>query len=416
MRIALLFLAPVLAAAAASPQTGLAQTTPAIRNPAEQSAYAAAAGAPDAAHQAAQLEAFLASYPSSAAKLDALELIMADDQRLNDPASAERTARRILQIAPDDVRALGVVVFIEHARAATLSGDARAPLANAAAADAGRGMKALDAWPGPAGMSADGVSLVKAKLQCVFFGALGFERLVKNDDGVAKYYFLKAVEANASDVQTDFDLAVVDLRSNPMDHQGFWWGARAYALAKEAGAAQSQAAIEGLVKTAYRGYHGGDDGWDDLVALAETGNAPPDGFEVRAAPSAAELAVQAVQDTDPASLTVTDWEFILAQRDISPANREAANKVWAAIMAEQDGGASRLKLPVMVLSASRSGLEAAITEDNQKAGRADLHIVLAAPLANPPARGSMVKVIGLISAYSPQPFVFTMQNAEIVTP
>ena len=417
MRATPLILATAFALGAIWPRTGEAQPAPSgappISDPAESAAYAAAMNTPDAAGQAAALDAFLRRYPSSVVKLDALEQAMADGQRLNDPASAEQAARRILQMAPDDVRALGVVVFLERSRASALKDAARAAQASAAAADAGRGLKALPDWPGPPGASPEAAPAVKGKLAAIFYSALGLERSSKGDDTLARYYYLKAAQADPTDVQTDFELAMVDFRAKPVDPEGFWWAAKAYTLARDAGAAQTQAVVESTAKPIYAAYHGGEDGWDDIVALATTESAPPEGFSVKAAPSPAEIAVQAVRDNDPSSLTVTDWEFILAYRDASPANHDAADKVWAAIMAAQDGGSSKLKLPVKILSVSRGGLEAAITDDNQKAGRADLHVILAEPLANPPAPGAIVKVVGLISAYSPQPFAFTMQNAEV---
>ncbi len=85
----------------------------------------------------------------------------------------------------------------------------------------------------------------------------------------------------------------------------------------------------------------------------------------------------------------------------------------ASITAGSDGAPARLKLPVKIISASRGTLEAAITDDNQKAGRTDLHVILAEPLARPPAPGTMVTVIGAPASYTPQPFAFTLKDAQI---
>ena len=402
-----------LAGGAEPAQSPIATAGKTISDPAESTAYAAASGTVDPGRRAAALEAFAGRYPASVSRLNALQEAMADYQRLNDAAGAERIARRILQSAPDDVRALAIIVVLQRARATSLSDADRAALATTAAADAGRGLKALPAWPGPEGMAPEAAAVVHSKLESIFYGALGFERLANADYAVAKYYYLKAVRANPADVQTDYDLAICDLKGAPLDPEGFWWAAKAYNLAGEAYAVASQAAIAVLPKQIYVAYHGGEDGWDDLLTQAATQSAPPDGFTVTAAASPAELAVKAVQDGDLASLTVPDWEFILAQRDASPANRDAADKVWAAIMAAQDGGASRLKLPVQVISANRAVIEAAITDDNRKAGRADLRVFLDAPLAQAPAPGTKFSIIGVISAYAPQPFAFTMHKARI---
>jgi hypothetical protein len=58
-----------------------------------------------------------------------------------------------------------------------------------------------------------------------------------------------------------------------------------------------------------------------------------------------EIAVQAVQENDPAGLSFSDYEFILSYRDASPANKVAGDHVWKAIQEKQKNGAAKLKLP-----------------------------------------------------------------------
>ena len=398
------------------PLAGLAQPAAggkSIRDPTEAAAWAKAMTDPEAAAQAAALEAFALRYPSSVVRVEALAQAMADYQVLNDTAKAEDIARRILQIVPGDVRALAVVVYLERTRAEDLQGAAQVQMAGRAAAEAGRGLKSLTGWAGPEGLPAAQVETIRAKLAGVFYGALGFERLVSADYPVARYYYLKAVQADVEDVRNDYELALVDLHATPLDQDGFWWAAKAYALAGAAHASASQAAIAPLAKQSYSNFHGGEDGWDELLAQAQSQNAPPQGFAIKRGATPAELAVQAVKDNDVSALTVPDWEFILALREASDANRVAADRVWAGIMAEQDGGKSKLKLPVKVLSSSRTAFEGAITPENQQAGHADLHVIFTAPVDTAPAPGSTVQVTGLITTYAARPFAFTMRQAEV---
>jgi hypothetical protein len=56
---------------------------------------------------------------------------------------------------------------------------------------------------------------------------------------------------------------------------------------------------------------------------------------------------------------------------------------------------------------------AAITEDNQKANKADLTINLEKPALRAPAPGSSVNVIGVLSSYTPDPFMFTMEKGAL---
>jgi hypothetical protein len=202
------------------------------------------------------------------------------------------------------------------------------------------------------------------------------------------------------------------LRTSPVDPAGFWWAARADSMATAASNSDAQAAIERFAKPRYARYHGGDDGWDGLVTAAGTGLVPPANFAVAQAASPAAVAVQAVHDAPVSALSFSDWEFILAQRDASPANQAAAVKVWANIAALQSRGL-HLKFDVKVITAGPNGLDGAITDDNQQSGHADLHVKLATPLAKAPAAGSTVSVTVVLTGYTPTPFAFTMEQAEV---
>jgi len=123
--------------------------------------------------------------------------------------------------------------------------------------------------------------------------------------------------------------------------------------------------------------------------------------------------VQAVRENDPASLSFSDWKLILSQRDASPANKEAAAKVWNAIQTLQKNGAARLKIPVNIVASTKDTIQAAIAEENRKDNNVDLLVVLKAALASPPPPGTMSEVIGVIVDYQANPFLFVMRDGEV---
>ncbi len=183
-------------------------------------------------------------------------------------------------------------------------------------------------------------------------------------------------------------------------------------------AAKNEAAtdIDPYVRSRYRIYRGSEQGWNEILARVVAGErAPPAGF-VKSIPHALtppEAALQVVEEHDPASLSFSDWALVLRHRDASPANKAAAEKVWKVITDKQQGGGTRLKLPVKVISATPDIIEAAITDEAQAANVADLHIAMARPLAPLPAVGDKIAVIGTLSDYRPQPFRFMMTQAEL---
>jgi hypothetical protein len=400
---------PALAADPPAPSTA----AKVVKDPAEYAAYLAALNTTDPAARAAAMEAFVAGYPTSVVKVDALEQAMAAYQQGGDAAKVEATAQRILAIQPDDLPPLAIVVFLTRNRATTQS-DAQASLtlADQAGASAERGLADLRGWPKPDGMTDADFAAQRDQMTAIFAGALGYRSLAHKDNAAAAPYYLTALQAQPGDLTNTYQLAIAELQSKPVDPAGFWWAARAYNLAGAAKNSAAQASIAAFAKASYRRYHGGDDGWDAIAAGAASGSAPPAGFTIAAAPTAAELAVKAVAVNDPRTLSFSDWEFVLAQHDASAANAQAADRVWAAIQAAQPNDA-KMKLPIKVIAVTPDGFDGALTDQNQDANQIDVSVKLSAAPAQPPTPGAIVSVTGRLTGYTLQPFRFTLERAEL---
>jgi hypothetical protein len=380
-----------------------------LKDPAEYNDYISALNMADPASKAAAMEAFVAKYPASTVKTDALEQAMAAYQRAGNTAKVEETANRLLEIKADNVRALAIVTYLRRGRAT--QGDAAA-LAELAAG-ARRGLDALAQWTKPADVSDEAFAAMRKQMTAIFNGALGFATLQAKDFASARRYYQLAFASDPNNLQDVYQLAIADLQGEPIEVDGLWYIAKATSLAKDNEAAQQRIGDYG--KARYKKYHGSEDGWQELLAAAAGQTAPPPDFakHVKAAPSPAEMAVQAVRDNDPASLSFSDWEFILSQRDASPANKDAAAKVWNTIQALQKNGAARLKIPVKIVTSTNDTIRAGIAEENQKDNKADVLVVLKAPLASPPSPGTPSEVIGVIVDYQPNPFLFVMRDGEV---
>jgi hypothetical protein len=397
--------------ACALPLAVAAQDGKVIKDPAEYSAYMAALNTQAPAEKAAAMEAFVARYPASVVVPDALEQAMAAYQAAGDLVRLEATGRQVLAARPDQENVLAIVVGLERARATTA---ADAALAADAGASAEHGLAALTAWPKPDGVSDAQFAALRTQMTSIFNGAVGFAALQRKDYAGARGAYLLALAADPGDLQNAYQLAVADLQATPRDPAGFWWAARAWSLAASAKNTAAEASIEAYAKASYRQYHGADDGWDAIVAEAAQHSAPPEAFAISRAPTPAELAVKAVQQHDPATMSFDDWEFILARRDASPANQAAAARVWAAVLARQ--GDARLQLKVKVIAVTPGGFDVAITDDNQESNTPDAGITLAAPLGQPLAPGAMITVVGVLKSYTPAPFRFEMVNASVTAP
>jgi tetratricopeptide (TPR) repeat protein len=414
--VAIVALAPTrLSAQAASPDqsqpTGTGQKV--IKDPAEFNAYMTAYNMTDCAQKAAAMEAFTKQYPESIVLAEALEQSMACYLQVNNQAKVEEVAKRILTLNPNSVRALAVITTIDRGQAT--GGNAAA--LKEGCAYALTGLQQLANWQKAEGIDDATFAKMRDQAADIFNGMAGFCALQAKDNVKAREYYVKALKIDPTSFQDVYQLAIASLETNPIDKNGLWYIAKAYNLSAPANKAQ----IGAYGKAKYKKYHGGEDGWNELLASSASQPNLPADFDVKPAATPQELACKAVQDNDPATLSFSDWEYILQYRDAGPqCNKDAAEKVWQAIVNKQKdpkGDPAKLKIPVLVVAASPAGdsLDVAITDENQaaKPPKADLHVVMEKPLTKPPAVGSTIDVIGTISAYTPSPFMFTMTDGDL---
>jgi len=379
-----------------------------IKDPAEYNAYITALNTTDPAAKAQAMEAFVAQYPNSIVKIEALEQAMGAYQQAGNQQKVEQVARQILQIEPNNVRALAIVVYLERAQIKDAASGAKAR------ADAERGMQELQTWK-PADVSPAEMEKLRNQMMGIFAGTAAFGALQQKDFASAQKYYEQALKIDPNDLGNNYQIAIALLESNPMNPLGFWYGAKALSIA-QAQNPQAFQAWSPYFLSKYKKYHGSTDDWNQRMAAAAQQTAPPPDFvaSIPLAPTPCDLAAQAVQQNDPGTLSFSDWELVLSCRDKKPANKDAAEKVWAAIQAKEKNGEARLRIPVKVIAApDTSTLEVAVSEDNQAANKSDMKVTMEKPMTKPPAVGSSTDIIGVISEYTPDPFMFTMTKGEL---
>jgi hypothetical protein len=380
-----------------------------IKDPAEYNAYITALNTQDPAQKAAAMEAFVKQYPQSVVLTDALEQAMAAYQQAGNQQKVQETASQILQINPNNVRALAIMTFIERATANSPDKAAKGRQ------DGEKCLTELTSWAKPADISDADFAKLKSQMTAICAGAVGFGALQAKDYAAAREAYLKSVKIDPNNLQDIYQLGIASLESNPMVKDGFWYIAKAYQLAQGNAAAQKNISDYGRSK--YRKYHGSYEGWEQYLASVAGQSAPPADIAITPAPKPEEIACKLVAENDPNTLAIGDLEYVLQYRDSgADCNKDAAAKAWSAIQNKQKdakGDPAKLKINVKVISATPDSIEAAFTEDNQKDNKADLHIVMEKPMTKVPAAGTMTDVVGTISSYTPSPFMFTMTAAEI---
>lgn len=387
-----------------------------IKDPAEYNAYMTALNTTDPSAKGAAMEAFVVQYPSSIVKMDALQQAMGAYQQANNQAKVEEQAKKILQIDPNDVRALAIVTYISRVQAQTQNNPAKL---TEACGYAQKGAAALPNWQKPEGIEDADYQKQKPAMMGIFEETSGLCALQNKDYAGAITHYEDALKLDPKNMEDAYEIGLSMLNLNPQDIKGFWYVAKSINLAQTQNPPNTNAAnqINAWGKGMYKRYHGTEDGWDKIVAAAATQPAVPADFAIAPKPTDCDVAADAAANNDPAQLSVADWEFILAQRDCAPKGKDAADKVWAAIQAKQKdakGNEVKIKMPqVKVISATTDSVDAALTEDNQGKNQADVHLILEKPVTKPPAPGSMIDIVGVFTNYTPKPFMFTMEKGEL---
>jgi hypothetical protein len=377
-----------------------------IKDPAEYNAYVGAVQQSDPAAKISGLEAFLTQYPNSVMKEDALEILMGTYQQKGDPGKMGDAAQRLLQLNPNNVRALALLAYSRRIDAQ----GGKDPQKNLADAEqyGQKGEAALQNFAKPDGMSDADYANLKKQMDGIFNAAIGVAALQKKDFPTATKSLRVAAEAAPTDFSIVYPLALAYLQSTPPDVvNGSWFAARAASIAP----AQMQPQIEKYGKSQYTKYHGSDQGWTDIMtqAKASTTGLPPEGFTITqyVPPTPAEQAAELVKTKKVEEMSFAEWELVLSE-----GKPEDVEKVWSVLKGKP------LQMAAQVINiASPTNLKLAGSSDDIDAKRADIDLTMTAaiPARLMPKEGADFQFEGTPVSYEPKPFVMTMKEGAILT-
>jgi hypothetical protein len=408
-------------AQAAPAQPAAPAQAPVIKDPAEYNAYVGAVQQNDPNAKISGLEAFITQYPNSVMKNQALEILMGTYQQANNIQKALDTAAKLVAADPNNVRALALLSYFDRLKAQ--GGD---PNAKQLLADAKKyGQMGLDALPKfnkPEGMSDADFQKQKDTMKGIFDAALGVAALTDaaaatTPEDKQKAYAIAIqdlkvpADASPNDFSVVYPLALAYLTppdpKKPLTSEnavnGIWYAARASAIAPP----QAQAQIEKYARSQYVKYHGGDDGWADVLAKAKANPAQPAGFTIAPAPSPADQAHNMVTSTAPDKMDFATWEFVLTN-----GKQEDQDTVWNAIKSKA------VQMNGVVISTTPTEFMIAGSSDDIDAKKADITLKFADPLPAKmiPKNGASFDFQGEPASYTPNPFMMVMENGKLLRP
>lgn len=399
--LAVATMVPAVAPYAIAQDQGAQSNQITIKDPAEYNAYTNATGQATPAAKAAAIESFLTQYPNSVVKKEMLEQLVGAYQATGDVSKTYDAAKRLLQVDPNNLRALTFVVYVGKAQA---NGD-QAKLDDAAA-NAQRGLAATK----PDSINQADFDKLKSTATPIFYSAIAADDLAKKD-------YKDAISALGSELKSEqpaqttqqpsladtYYLGTAYVQEDPKDLvNGIWFLARAAQYLPDPYKTNAEKAAEYW----YNKYHGSMDGFDQIKQLAHDNVFPPDSYKPVPAPpppSPQDLAHQAVTSTpDLKTLALTDKEFVLANG--SP---DDAQKVWAVL------NGVTTEVPGTVISATADSVQLAVSDDAKQSQKADFTINMKTPLKDVPAPGTSVTYIATFDSYTQNPPMIILKDGEL---
>jgi hypothetical protein len=379
-----------------------------IKDPAEYNAYNNAITQTDPKAKAAACESFLTQYPQSIVKLPVLNALV-EAYSAFDAVKAVDAAKRLLQVDPNSLKAMYLVAFIDKQQAGANAAQAPALLDDAAAM-AQKGLSATK----PADVKDEDFKKQKSTTDPFFLSVIASDDINSKKDFTAavadlrkELQYLADNNPEASKVPPGLNdtyfLGQAYTQLTPPDMiNAVWFLARADNFAP----AQAKAGIDKLARYWYKRYHGKEEGFEDVLAKAATTIFPPPDFTIAPAPTAKDIADGVVTSTtDLSTLAVADKEYILAN-----ASTPNAEKVWASVKDQVT-----LIPPAIVIAATASQIQIAVTDDNKTDKKADFTVNMKTPLADKdiPAVGAEVKnLVGTYDSYTQTPPQIIMKDGE----
>jgi hypothetical protein len=405
-------------AAPAQPAATPAQTpaaapaqAPVIKDPAEYNAYVGAIQQKDPAAQISGLEAFMTQYPNSVMKVAALQTLMQDYQQTNNQQKTIDTATKLVAADPCNVRAMALLAYFDRLKAQ--GGD---PAAKQDLADAKKyaqmGLDCLPKFTKPEGTSDADFQKMKDQMTGIFNAAIGIAALTDKDYNAARKSLRSAVDSSP-DSQKDFSvvypLALAYAGPTPPDSNlapdpmnAIWFAARASTVAPNP---QYQAQIEKYAKGQYAKYHGGDDGWTDVLVQAKASPTQPAGFSIKPAPSPAEQVHALVTTKKPEEMDFATWQFVFTN-----GSKEDQDVVWNAIKGKA------VQMNGTVIKATATEFDIAGSSDDIDAKKADITLTFEekVPLRLIPKEAASLDFQGEPASYTPSPFMMTMEKGKLL--
>ena len=390
----------------------------------EYDAYMAIIQAVQAKDNAKTIEAadkFLGQFPESAQINTVYQAKLQAYQGMNDTAKTEETANKILELDPNNLRAILVLSYLFPR---TYNQQQKDPAKlDKAEATVNKGLEQLEKMQPAANQPPEQFEQQKRQTGAVLYETGGFVALQKEDYAAAQERLMKNLQASPNNALGFYWLGLAYLTPKPSDgspkptgeyDKGFWAMARAVSLTGPTALPEAlKTSTKDYLDKLYEGRHGSKDGLDELLTKAAAEPSPPADFHVMTAEELAPPEPEPEPEPVKRELTVKMDDLVTfddIQSHLTAGGQKEAD-TWELLK-----GAG-LPLPGKVAKAAASGATTVLVAVTpalwQTPGKYDVELTLAAPLGKALTAGSDVNFEGTLEAYTPKPFLLKMTEGKI---
>jgi tetratricopeptide (TPR) repeat protein len=262
----------------AEPAPAAAAGQPQYKDPAEYTLYSSILADTNPKTRLDKLQEWQTKYPTTEFAKVRKQIYLDTYVKLNQPKDAVDTAKQILAEDPKDFWSLYYTMSLTRA----VAGDKPTPDVLDQGEKATTALLANIDTP-PPGVAADKWQGARTPVEALGHTTLGWIAMQRKTWDAAEAEFQKSLQLDPNNGEVDFFMGtVVVSQKNPQKTSaGLFYFARAATYEGTGGLAPAgrQQALA-YVQRAYKGYHGSDDGFNDLVAAAKAGTTPPADYHI----------------------------------------------------------------------------------------------------------------------------------------
>lgn len=372
-----------------------AQAQKKVKDQGEYDIYNAVSKETDPNKQLQLLQTWKEKYPDSDFKEDRAAMVAQDYAKLGKPAEAIKAAQEVLALNPKSLSAL--VIIVNNA----IRVNPPTPDSLSAGEQAANSLLSnLDGLK-PAGVKDADWNAAKAQIEQLAQTTLGWVKMQQKQYDAAEAAFRKVLQLNPKNGQVSYWLGTV-LYAQKKFVPGLFEFARAAVYTGEGALPDSvrQGAAQ-FLERAYKGYHGSDDGLDDLKKAAANAALPPD-----------DLKIASITDI-AAGQQQKDQEFLAAHPDIK-LWRELRDALKAdggeayfnanakdALIPPQEGDFKQFKAKVVSMDNPK---EIVVAVDDTDGPSGDATLVFDAAIKGKLEPGADISFAGAPTSYTKDPY------------